>query len=457
MSARHHDARTAAFEIVRTLQAAGHRAFWVGGCVRDMLLGRVPGDYDVATSARPAEVESCFRKTIPVGRQFGVVLVRLGGYETQVATFRAEGDYVDGRHPGRVEFADAQADAVRRDFTINGLFFDPVAETCHDWVGGRADLAARRIRTIGDPEARFAEDHLRLLRAVRFAADLEFELDSETLGAIRRLAGCITRISAERVRDELLNLFRPPHAARGLDRLRDSGLLAPVLPEIAAFIGCEQSHEFHPEGDVFEHVRRMLELLPADAPSGLPWAVLLHDVAKPVTASRDPESGRVRFLGHERLGAEMAEQVLRRLRFPNRAIDQVVTAVRYHMQFKDAPRMRRATLTRMLLRPTFAFELELHRLDCLGSHGNLDIYEFLRQELARLEARPPLRPQLIRGQDLLALGMKPGPALGRILAEVRDLQLGEELRTRDEALLWVARRIGRPDEPSAPREEAADG
>lgn len=444
------DARQAALEVVRALQAAGHCAYWVGGCVRDMLLGRPPVDYDVATSARPEQVEACFRRTIPVGRQFGVVLVRLGGQETQVATFRAEADYADGRHPAQVRFADARADAVRRDFTINGLFFDPVTEACHDWVGGRPDIAARRIRTIGNPVDRFEEDHLRLLRGVRFAAELDFALEPGTMTAIQRLAPSIRRISAERIRDELLKLLRPPHAQRGLILLRDSGLLSHVMPEVAAFSGCEQSPDFHPEGDVFEHVSGMLGRLENGAPPLLAWAVLLHDVAKPVTASRDPETGRIRFFGHERIGAEMAETLLRRLRFPNRAIEQIVTAVRYHMQFKDAPHMRRATLSRMLLRPTFALELELHRLDCLGSHGRLDVHEFLEGEHARLGQRPASRPPLLRGRDLLAMGLKPGPELGRLLAEVRDLQLGDELETRDQALEWVKRRRkeGRPP-PSA--------
>ncbi|MCB1126107.1 MAG: CCA tRNA nucleotidyltransferase [Verrucomicrobiae bacterium] len=431
------DARQAALEVVRALQAAGHCAYWVGGCVRDMLLGRPPVDYDVATSARPEQVEACFRRTIPVGRQFGVVLVRLGGQETQVATFRAEADYADGRHPAQVRFADARADAVRRDFTINGLFFDPVTEACHDWVGGRPDIAARRIRTIGNPVDRFEEDHLRLLRGVRFAAELDFALEPGTMTAIQRLAPSIRRISAERIRDELLKLLRPPHAQRGLILLRDSGLLSHVMPEVAAFSGCEQSPDFHPEGDVFEHVSGMLGRLENGAPPLLAWAVLLHDVAKPVTASRDLETGRIRFFGHERIGADMAETILRRLRFPVRELEQVTTAVRHHMQFKDAPRMRKATLRRMLLRPTFPLELELHRLDCLGSHGQLETWNFVRAAARELAAKPEVLPPLLTGHDLMTLGVAPGPEMGRLLAEVRDRQLGEELTAKEEALEWV--------------------
>lgn len=432
--------RTAAVKIVERLQSAGHEAFWVGGCVRDTLLGKEPKDYDVATSARPEEVERLFRQTIPVGRQFGVLLVVESGISFQVATFRQESDYLDGRHPEQVTFAGARADARRRDFTINGLFFDPVQETLHDWVGGREDLEQRRIRTIGSPEERFAEDHLRLLRAVRFAAQLDFTIEPETLEAVGRMADRIVSVSAERIREELIRLFAPPHAGAGLEWLCSSGLLAHVLPEVVPLLTCDQSPEFHPEGTVYEHVRRMLSLLPADADPALPWAVLLHDIAKPASATRDPVSGVIHFYGHERLGATMAEEILTRLRFPRRQIDQVVACVRHHMQFKDVLRMRRATLRKMLLRPTFALEVELHRLDCLGSHGLLDHYEFLQQQQREFDAQPALRPPLVNGDDLLALGWKSGPELGQLLSEIRDRQLQEELRTRDEALAWARQR-----------------
>lgn len=429
--------RTAAFEVVNRLRQAGHEAFWVGGCVRDLLLQRSPRDYDVATSARPAEIEALFHRILPVGRQFGVLVVMWRRHPIQVSTFRSESGYTDGRHPGQVMFADARTDAVRRDFTINGLFYDPIAEVVHDWVEGRRDLESRCIRAIGDPRERFAEDHLRLLRAVRLAAELGFTIEPATLAAIRDLADRICGVSAERIRDELIRLFAPPQAARGLELLLTSSLLPHVLPEVAALEGCEQSPDFHPEGTVLEHVRQMLERLPVDAPRMLPWAVLLHDIAKPVTASRDPDTGRIRFLGHERVGAEMATGLLRRLRFSNRDILQVVTAVRHHMQFKDVPAMRQATLRRLLLRPTFPFELELHRLDCLGSHGQLDIHERLVREARTLAERPALKPPLLTGRDLLALGMAPGPALGRMLATVRELQLEEKLRSREAAIAWV--------------------
>jgi poly(A) polymerase len=428
-------------EIVRRLQAAGFEAYWVGGCVRDVLLGREPQDYDVATSAKPEEIESLFPRTVPVGKQFGVVLVIEEGAQFQVATFRAESDYEDGRHPSHVSFANAQADALRRDFTVNGLFYDPIQDSTYDWTEGQADLQAQILRTIGSPEERFAEDHLRLLRAVRFAAQLGFELEAETFAAVRRNAARISRVSAERVRDELIKLFRPPHAARGLQLLQDSSLLQEVLPEIQATIQCEQSPEYHPEGNVFCHVVRMLEHLPAEAAPGLPWAVLLHDVAKPVTSSKDSTTGAIHFYGHERVGADMAEAILRRLRFPRREIEEIVISVRCHMQFKDVPQMRQATVRRMILRPTFPLELELHRLDCLGSHGGLDIYEFLAKEAQELQRQPEMIPPLITGKDLIALGMAPGPAIGRLLALVRDKQLQEELKSPAEARAWAAAQL----------------
>ena len=437
-----------ATQIVLRLQRAGFQTFWVGGCVRDFLLGREPGDYDIVTSALPEQIEKVFHRTIPVGRKFGVLIVVEGEHQFQVATFRAEADYQDGRHPERVTFGDASADARRRDFTVNGLFFDPVHGQLHDWVGGEADLQAKLIRTIGAPEERFAEDHLRLLRAVRLAAQLGFEIEPATFASIKSGAGNILSISAERIRDELLKLFQPPHASHGLKLLNDSGLLDQILPEIAATRDCEQSPDFHPEGNVFEHLLLMLRHLPADADPSLAWAVLLHDVAKPVTASRDPASGSIHFYSHERVGADMSHQILERLRLPRKQIDDIVKAVRCHMQFKDVPEMRKATLRRLLLRPTFPLELELHRLDCLGSHGRLDIYDLLVKESAELEKTPQLRPPLLDGEELKKLGMKPGPAMGALLAEIRDKQLQDELTSPAEARAWAKQRI---DDKGSPR------
>lgn len=428
--------------MVARLQAAGHAAFWVGGCVRDRWLGREPLDYDVATSARPAEIEALFCRTIPVGRQFGVVIVVLEGFEYQVSTFRAEGPYEDGRRPSTVQFTDAREDALRRDLTVNGLFYDPIRDTLHDWVGGLDDLRAGLIRTIGDPEARLGEDSLRLLRVPRFAAQLGFKVEAATLAAVRARAAEIRRVSAERIRDELAKLFAPPHAAVGLEWLRQTGLLVEVLPEVAAFETCEQSPEYHPEGTVYEHVRRMLALMPCPAPELLPWAVLLHDVGKPGTAERDAASGSIHFYGHDRLGAELTEAVMTRLRFSRQQVEDTVAAVRHHMQFKDVAQMRRSTRRRMILRPTFALELELHRLDCLGSHGSLESYELMRREVEAMQLPPTGLPSLVNGRDLIALGLKPGPAMGTLLAEIRERQLQEELRTRDDALAWVKDRLG---------------
>ena len=459
-------------EIVARLQQAGFAAFWVGGCVRDFLLGREPQDFDIATDARPPQVEKLFHKTIPVGKQFGVIIVVEQGHQFQVATFRAEAEYRDGRRPEKVVFANAEADALRRDFTVNGLFYDPLTKKIHDWVGGEKDLRAKIIRTIGAPEERFGEDHLRMLRAIRFAARLNFEIEQKTFAAIQSLAPKIKLISAERVRDELIKLFAPPNsgqinelmdkwigekeppaispsinpsihqsAARGLALLRDSGLLEYVLPELMATIDCEQSPDFHPEGSVFNHIQLMLSKLPAGASESLPWTVLLHDIAKPATAERDASTGKIHFYGHETVGATMAEKILQRLRFPKKQTEEIVTCVRNHMQFKDVKQMRKATLRRLLFRETFPLELELHRLDCLGSSGDLEHYNFLVAEAEALKHQPTIRPPLLTGNDLIKLGMKSGPAIGALLAELRDKQLADELKTPREARAWVKRRL----------------
>ena len=433
--------RETAAGIVRRLQDAGFAAYWVGGCVRDYLLGRPPQDYDIATNAISAEVEKLFPRTVPVGRKFGVILVIEHDHPFQVATFRAESDYQDGRRPEHVTFGDPRADALRRDFTVNGLFYDPLQAKLLDWVGGEADLRAKILRTIGSPAERFAEDHLRLLRCVRFAAQLGFTIEPETFTALQKLAPKIKAISAERIREELIKLFRPPHAARGLDLLRDSGLLEHILPELTATIPCEQSPDYHPEGSVYNHIRLMLEQMPLDAPPLLPWAVLLHDIGKPVTAKHDPVTGRIHFYEHEHIGAAMAENILRRLRFSNDEIKTVVTCVRHHMQMKDAPQMRKATLRRMLLRGTFALELELHRLDCLGSHQRLDIHDFLQREAATLALQPEIHPPLLTGDDLIALGVPPGPQMGVLLAEMRELQLADELKSPQKARDWIRQRL----------------
>jgi tRNA nucleotidyltransferase (CCA-adding enzyme) len=435
--------REIATGIVQQLQAAGFAAFWVGGCVRDFLIGREPDDFDIATDARPEQIEKNFKHTIAVGKKFGVIVVVENGHNFQVAAFRAESDYQDGRRPEKIHFADAKADALRRDFTVNGLFYDPISKKIHDWVGGEKDLRAKIIRTIGKPEERFAEDHLRLLRAVRFAAQLNFEIEPKTFTAIQTLAPKIKIISAERIRDELIKLFLPPHAARGLELLRGSGLLEQILPELTATIACEQSPDYHPEGTVFEHIKLMLEKLPSNANELLPWTVLLHDIAKPATVERDSRTGAIHFYGHEKIGAEMARQILNRLRFPRKQVDEIVACVRQHMQFKDVKQMRKATLRRLLLRETFPLELELHKLDCLGSHGNLELYDFLIRQAEELKTKPEIRPPLLTGNDLVALGMKPGPALGALLNEIREKQLAEELKTRRKAKAWAKQQLAK--------------
>jgi putative nucleotidyltransferase with HDIG domain len=433
--------KTIAKKIVARLQKAGFAAFWVGGCVRDFLLGRDPCDIDIATDARPEQIEGLFTRTVPVGKRFGVIVVVENKQDFQVATFRSDEDYKDGRRPEKVVFGNARADALRRDFTVNALFYDPVSNTTHDWVDGQEDLRAEIIRTIGTPEERFGEDHLRLLRAIRLAAQLNFEIEPGTYAAVKKLAPKIRLISAERVRDELLKLFRPPYAARGLDLLRDSGLMDHVLPHIGPTLTCAQSPQYHPEGSVYNHIRLMLEQLPAKAPAPLPWAAILHDIGKPPTASIDAATGAIHFYGHEKVGAEMARQILNGLRFPKKDIDAIVTCVRQHMQFKDVKQMRKTTLRRLLMRETFPLELQLHKLDCLGSHRSLEYYDFLLEQVKELKRKPHIRPPLLTGKDLIAMGVKPGPNMGTLLHEIRDKQLAEELKTRRAAVAWVKKQL----------------
>jgi poly(A) polymerase len=423
-------------EIVRKLRAAGHVAYYAGGCVRDLLTGTAPKDIDIATDARPEMVQKLFPRTYAVGAHFGVIVVLENEFQFEVATFRSDGAYIDGRHPVEVHFATAQEDAARRDFTINGMFFDPEKEEVIDFVDGRADLERRVIRAIGDPAQRFAEDRLRMLRAVRFATVLEFEIDPATWDAVVASAKSITQISAERIREELVKIFLSPNRARGWDLLDASGLMSAILPEMDAMKGCEQPPQFHPEGDVFKHTRIMLEMLPEKASLPLVFSVLFHDVAKPPTAIVD-EEGRIRFNGHDRIGAEMTEQIMERLRFSRAEIDATVEAVRQHMVFKDVPNMRVAKLKRFMARPTFEDELELHRVDCASSHAMLDNYEFLLKKKQEFANEPIIPPPLVRGDDLIAMGMKPGPHFGEILEAIETRQLEGTLKNREEALAWV--------------------
>lgn len=423
-------------KIVQRLNEAGHEAYFAGGCVRDVLLGKTPHDFDIATSARPEEVQSLFSRTIPVGAQFGVIIVVDGGVEYQVATFRADGVYIDGRRPEDVTFTTAQGDAQRRDFTVNGLFYDPVKEEVLDFVGGRKDLAARIIRAIGNPAERFTEDKLRVLRGIRFATTLEFEIEPATLDAIKAGAKRIHEVSAERIREELVKIFISPQRVRGFDLLDESGLLEEILPEVAHLKGCEQPPEFHPEGDVFVHTRLMLSLLHQEISVPLVLSVLFHDIGKPPTMQTDP-TGRIRFNGHESVSARMTTEIMRRLRFSNDEIEATVEMVQNHMVFKDVQNMRVARLKRFMARPTFEDELELHRVDCQGSHGMLDNLTFLQQRREDFANEPLIPPPLVNGEDLIALGWKPGPKFKEVLDAVQTRQLEGTLRQREEALAWV--------------------
>jgi poly(A) polymerase len=423
--------------IVQRLHDAGHIAYYAGGCVRDQLRGQEPHDYDVATNARPEQVQDLFRRTYAVGAQFGVIVVHEEGYDFQVATFRSDAAYIDGRHPTGVVFTTAREDAERRDFTVNGMFFDPLAGEVIDYVGGQRDLAEKVLRAIGDPEARFREDRLRMLRAVRFAAVLGFEIDPATWSAVCANASHIHDVSAERIREELVKTLVHPNRLRGFDLLDASGLLHEILPEMDALKGCTQPEQFHPEGDVWVHTRAMLGLLPPREVSvPLAFAVLLHDIDKPTTRTVD-ETGRIRFNAHDRLGAATTERIMERLRFSRAEIDATVEAVAQHMVFKDVQQMRVAKLKRFMARPGFEDELELHRVDCTSSHGMLDNYDFLRARREEFANEPLIPPPLVTGNDLIALGLTPGPHFKEILEAVQSRQLEGTLKEPHEALEWV--------------------
>lgn len=432
--------RTAEFEaatrIVRTLREAGHGAVFAGGCVRDMLRGEEPHDFDVATDATPERVQELFARTVAVGAHFGVVVVMDGRIQIEVATFRTDGAYLDGRHPSTVRFTTAEEDAARRDFTINGMFFDPLEHRVLDFVGGREDLEKGVIRAIGDAAQRFREDRLRLMRALRFAARFGFSIEAKTWDAICAQAAAIREVSAERVRDELVKILLHPSRLAGFDLLDASGLLREVLPEVEALKGCEQPPQFHPEGDVFQHTRIMLGLLGERVSVPLVFSVLLHDIGKPPT-SRVDETGRIRFNGHDAIGAKMAEAVMERLRFSRAECDATVEAVAQHMVFKDVTRMRPAKVRRFIARPGFADELELHRVDCQSSHGDLENHAFLLAKIKEYASEPIIPPPLVTGKDLIAMGMKPGPRFGQILEAVETRQLEGAFVSREDALEWV--------------------
>lgn len=428
----------AAFEIAKKLKDNGHIAYFAGGCVRDYLRREAPKDYDIATTASPEEVEGCFPKTLPIGKQFGVVLVVEGGKQYEVATFRTEGPYRDGRHPSEVSFTTPKEDAFRRDFTVNGLFYDPFQKEVIDYVGGRDDIACRVIRAIGKPDIRFSEDKLRLLRAIRFAANLGFTIDGATWVCIQELASEIHQVSPERVRDEIIKIFTRAGAGRGLQLLSESGLLKEILPEVEAMKNVEQPPEFHPEGDTFVHTRMLMEKL--ENPSvALAFAALLHDVGKPPTFQK--KEGRIRFHEHSHIGAQMAEGILRRLRFSNDEIKAVVRCVDNHMKFAHVKEMREGKLKTLMSAETFPVELELHRIDCESSHGLLDNYHFLKDKIEEFKKEELKPKRLLTGDDLVELGMKPGPEMKPILEEAYVLQLESKLRTKEEAREWARAKI----------------
>jgi len=448
------EAKRRAAEIVSTLRQQGHQAYLAGGCVRDLLLSRQPADYDVATDATPQQVMQIFPQTYAVGEQFGVVLVPQSEASgaagvasrpserservVEVATFRSDAGYSDGRHPDEVRFTkDPREDVQRRDFTINGMMLDPTTNEVLDFVGGRDDLKAGIIRAIGDPERRFTEDKLRMLRAVRFAARFDYKIDPATRAAIQRLAPKIHQVSCERAREELTKMLTEGQARRAFEVLDTSGLLREVLPEIAAMKGVEQPPQYHPEGDVFVHTLLLLEKLPAGASKTLAWGALLHDVGKPPTFRIAPD--RIRFDGHVEVGVKMAAEILRRLRFSNHETDLILALVDNHMRFGAVQRMKQSTLKKFLRLPAFEEHLELHRIDCLSSHGQLDAYEYTQEQLRSL---PPeaIRPApLITGRDLIEAGYEPGPRFKQVLTAVEDAQLEGRLTSREGAMEYVRR------------------
>jgi poly(A) polymerase len=440
--------------IIRTLRERGHLAYLAGGCVRDLLLNREPADYDVATSATPDEVMQIFPETYAVGAQFGVVLVpdnssapsvspvvrSFHAGMIEVATFRSDVSYSDGRHPDEVRYTKSpEEDVQRRDFTINGMMLDPIVNRLLDFVGGQKDLQAKLIRAIGDPEKRFSEDKLRMMRAVRFAARFDYAIDPATFVAIQNLAPKIHQVSRERQREELTKMLTEGQASRAFRLLDETRLLREVLPEISAMKGVEQPPQFHPEGDVFVHTMLLLDNLPPNPSATLAWGALLHDVGKPPTFRIAPD--RIRFDGHVDVGVKMAEEICRRFRFSNDDTEQIAALVENHMRFAQAMQMKESTFKRFVRMRDFDEHLALHRLDCLSSHGDLSLYDFVREKIANM---PPevMRPApLVTGDDLIALGLAPGPRFKEILSSMEDAQLEGRLTTREEALAHLRQEL----------------
>jgi len=432
---------SSATHLARLLTEAGHTAYFAGGCVRDKLLGHQPKDYDIATSATPAEVLKLFPGSNEVGAHFGVVITKCRGHHVEIATFRTDGSYKDGRRPESVTYSTPEEDAQRRDFTINGLYENPETGEVIDHVGGLPDLKAKVIRAIGNPTDRFQEDALRLLRAVRFSTTLGFPIEPATLDAIRENAHLLDKLPHERIRDEFSKTIIHPNRRRGIELLVDTGLIGHFLPEILPLIGCEQPPEWHPEGDVYTHTRTMLEMLEKDAPLTLCLATLLHDIAKPPTQTYDEEAGRIRFNGHESLGAEMTEAILTRLKYPNSVIRDATHMVSRHMQFMNVQQMRKAKLKRFMSEPTFSQEMELHRVDCGSSNGFTDNYDFLNAKVEEFASEPLIPEPLVTGKDLIGMGMQPGPHFKEILDELQTEQLEGRIATREDGLEFVSKLV----------------
>ena len=428
--------REKALSIVQRLRQEGYESYLAGGCVRDMLLHKSPKDYDIATSARPEDVQRVFSDTVPVGAQFGVILVLVEGDPFQVASFRYDGPYLDGRRPIHVRYGSLREDIQRRDFTINGMVYDPIDDRLIDLVEGQKDLARQTIRAIGDARQRFEEDRLRMIRAVRFAASLEFTIEAETFAAIQELAPTIAQISWERIGDEMTRILTEGGARRGFELLDDCGLLATLMPEITAMKGTPQSPDYHPEGDVFQHTMLLLRHLEAPSET-LAYGCLLHDVAKPLCVRQ--EAQRITFYGHTERGAEIAEAILKRLKRSRTVRDRVAYLVRNHLRLVQAPKMRLSTLKRFLREDGIDELLELARIDALSSNGDLQYYRFCKERMGELKD-DEIRPQpLLRGGDLIAIGLTPGPSFADILRQAEDAQLGGELTSRPEALAWLER------------------
>jgi poly(A) polymerase len=436
----------AARRIVERLRLHGHEAFFAGGWVRDYLLRRKPDDIDIATSALPEQIVALFPNSLAIGAQFGVVQVRMYRRAFEVATFRTEGPYLDGRHPSTVAFSGPKQDACRRDFTINGLFYDPVADRVIDYVLGKTDLQHRTIRTIGDPNERFSEDKLRIIRAIRLAAALDFGIAPETWKAIQHLAAQILLVSWERIRNELIKILTGPAPDKGLDLLAESGILAHILPEVAAMRGVLQPPEFHPEGDVFVHTKNALALLHKPSPV-LALGTLLHDVGKPPSFT---VKERIRFDGHVELGGQMAAEICRRLKISRDETAAIVELVLHHLHFMHVKEMRQSTLKRFLRLPNFSDHLELHRVDCMSSHRDLEYYNFCHKKLEELKNNPVVPLPLVNGRDLIDLGYRPGPVFKKILHSVEDLQLEGLLLSREDALEYIKKSYPPSDDSGVP-------